>query len=567
MEKTSDFSGYVDERTSRYYASRAQALVEAYSAAVSPLEQIRAYLPAEGRALDIGAGSGRDLLWLRSRGYEAVGAEPSAELIAASGAKYPELTEALVPASLPELSGIEGPFDLILSNAVFQHLGDSLLFDSIFTIRRLLKPGGTFVLSVPKEYAGIDPATHRDSQGRYFKLRPAEEYRYLAERIGFELTHRLESEDSLGREGTAWVSLIFRSLSGEGRRPIEKIESVIREDRKTNTYKFALLRALGEIAVTTPHAARWQNDGYVALSLDYLAEKWLEYYWPILEDATLILQGARSAQRADIVFRESLSELIRSWGNRRGGLGTFKQAWLQGELPPELATQLKIALGKIKEGIKQPIRYAGTDEKIFGRRGSDILIDQSLWREFSLMGRWFEDSIILQWAQFSAGLKANQQNGISASTLIDTVFAGIEEKREVSIARQVYDEATALRCVWTDRPLDPGGKFDVDHVIPFSLWHNNNLWNLMPSDAKVNNQKRDKLPSRALLTARAPALRSNWELLYNRYRFRFALEAQRFMGSGEFSGGRQSFDELFRAFSEAVEVTALQRSVPRWEPA
>lgn len=88
----------------------------------------------------------------------------------------------------------------------------------------------------------------------------------------------------------------------------------------------------------------------------------------------------------------------------------------------------------------------------------------------------------------------------------------------------------------------------------------------MPSDAKVNNQKRDKLPTRALLTARAPALRMNWELLYDRFRPRFALEARRFMGAAQFSGSRQSFDELFRAFSEAIEVTAIQRSVPRWEP-
>ena len=269
-------------------------------------------------------------------------------------------------------------------------------------MRRLLRQGGSFILSVPLTYVDVNERSHRDSKGRYFRVRPAEEYIYLAERIGFRLRHSIENRDSLRRGGVSWVSLIFSSTDSDGRRPIEKIESVIREDRKTNTYKFALLRALGEIAVTTPHAARWINNRYVALSLDYVAEKWLEYYWPIMEGPSLILQGAKSANKADITFRKSMNELIAKWGSSRGGHGTFKQAWLQGELSPELNTLVRILLAKIKQGIRQPIRYAGTDEKIFDSQGADILIEQSLWREFSLMGRWFEDSIILRWAQFSA---------------------------------------------------------------------------------------------------------------------------------------------------------------------
>lgn len=38
----------------------------------------------------------------------------------------------------------------------------------------------------------------------------------------------------------------------------------------------------------------------------YLAEKWLEYYWPIVEGSVIVLQGARSETRADIAFRDSL---------------------------------------------------------------------------------------------------------------------------------------------------------------------------------------------------------------------------------------------------------------------
>ena len=91
-------------------------------------------------------------------------------------------------------------------------------------------------------------------------------------------------------------------------------------------------------------------------------------------------------------------------------------------------------------------------------------------------------------------LKGNLENGIAASQLIDTVFAGIEEKRDTAFARQVYGELDSLQCIWTGRLLKTDRNLAVDHVIPFSLWHNNNLWNLMPADDQVNNQKRDKLP-------------------------------------------------------------------------
>jgi very-short-patch-repair endonuclease len=46
-------------------------------------------------------------------------------------------------------------------------------------------------------------------------------------------------------------------------------------------------------------------------------------------------------------------------------------------------------------------------------------------------------------------------------------------------------------------------------VIPFSLWRNNDLWNLLPAHPAVNNAKRDLLPSQSLLRQRREALQ-NW---------------------------------------------------------
>jgi len=51
-------------------------------------------------------------------------------------------------------------------------------------------------------------------------------------------------------------------------------------------------------------------------------------------------------------------------------------------------------------------------------------------------------------------------------------------------------------------------------VLPFSVWRNNDLWNLLPSKAKVNNRKRDKIPSLELLDKRKDRIISYWQFLY-----------------------------------------------------
>jgi hypothetical protein len=117
-----------------------------------------------------------------------------------------------------------------------------------------------------------------------------------------------------------------------------------------------------------------------------------------------------------------------------------------------------------------------------------------------------------------------------------------------------------LTCVWTGRPL-PTNRMDVDHLIPYSLWRNNDLWNLLPSLAEVNRRKGDMLPARDLLYLRRDAIIVNWELTHATYPRRFESEAGAQTGHGGADLGR-----LFDGLVESVETTALQRACPRWRP-
>ncbi|WP_322496677.1 HNH endonuclease domain-containing protein [Chloroflexus sp.] len=44
--------------------------------------------------------------------------------------------------------------------------------------------------------------------------------------------------------------------------------------------------------------------------------------------------------------------------------------------------------------------------------------------------------------------------------------------------------------------------YAIDHVIPYAVWGNNDLWNLLPTLPQVNLAKSDALPARPLLIKR-----------------------------------------------------------------
>ena len=118
-------------------------------------------------------------------------------------------------------------------------------------------------------------------------------------------------------------------------------------------------------------------------------------------------------------------------------------------------------------------------------------------------------------------------------------------------------------CVWSGKRLKT--KFDVDHAIPFSLWMNNDLWNLFPISPLVNSNKRDKLPTTSLVKKRRGSIIYYWKLMRSEMTPRFDYEMERFTGLLRIDPFNWE-NKLFSYFIEAVEYTAIQRGIERWEP-
>ncbi|MDP7034864.1 MAG: HNH endonuclease domain-containing protein, partial [Planctomycetota bacterium] len=515
------------------------------------------------RILDIGSGSGRDLAHLVREGRQAYGVEPSKVFRQLAVETHPELRDRILdgslPDSLPDPDLLGGPFDGILCSATLQHIPRERLFDAAFSLKSLLGPRGRILLSIPSSRPDLDPE-NRDSQGRLFTPISPGELELLLERTGFRSIGRWTDSDSLERAGIEWTTLLFEIRTTGVIRPLDAIQSVLSQDRKVATYKFALVRALCEIAETRPRIASWRPDGRVAVPIEAVADLWILYYWPIFTSSRFLPQmnGEWSSQKRGLGFARELTALIDAYEKGRGGLTAFAIDHRNGAFPESISPLYGTLLKKLKVTIHTgPVTHAGGSLEtgpLFGYQRGKILVDGPLWHELTLMSHWIRDALVLRWAEKTSDLSSGE---ILPDQAVNPLLTRADPDRETRDARNVYEELPDLQCTWTGRPIT---RFEVDHLIPFSLWRNNDLWNLVPASPDANQKKRDKLPSRQLLQTRQDTIFHYWETTRNELPTRFLRESTVFSGTEN-----PSLETLFLALQESVEFTALQRNCARWE--
>ena len=110
--------------------------------------------------LDIGCGSGRDLLWLKQQGFMAAGFERSAGL-AALARRHSGCD--IIEGDFELFDFSKFSFDAILASGSFVHVPHHHLPHVLTSLRQALAPGGIFYLSVKQ-----GENTRTDSLGRTF---------------------------------------------------------------------------------------------------------------------------------------------------------------------------------------------------------------------------------------------------------------------------------------------------------------------------------------------------------------------------------------------------------------
>ncbi|MEV3971666.1 class I SAM-dependent methyltransferase [Streptomyces sp. NPDC050698] len=187
-----------------YYAQRAALLGQRYGSVA--FEEAHGGVldllpPAPAKVLDVGAGTGRDAVALARRGYQVVAAEPVRELREVAQSLNPCEDVRWVEDSLPALSHLQGPFELVLLSAVWMHLAPAERGQAMERLTTLLAPAGLLVVSLRR---GVPPTD------RVMFDVPAEEVVRDGERAGLRLVRLVEEgADRLGRADVWWQTVVL----------------------------------------------------------------------------------------------------------------------------------------------------------------------------------------------------------------------------------------------------------------------------------------------------------------------------------------------------------------------
>jgi len=331
---------------------------------------------------------------------------------------------------------------------------------------------------------------------------------------------------------------------------LHEISTIIERDSKDTTYKFALLRASIQATQEYDHYAIVE-DGKATFPLGLIVLKWIEYYYAIFQDERFIPQRNGDSPERSLAFRKLFINLIQHYSK---GLGyyQFQKDLKTGRCNPLQQMAVASLVKKIKDTVvRMPMHYIGgsinkggeifkynndsnfypekselTEEYIIRSCGT-FSIPSNYYEAFRLLGSFIigTRSLLFEWADFT--LRADIAKKFSRGEILQLLDLLYDKEREVGEIKSFYNQLAVsqnLYCVWSGRMIT--NNLNIDHMMPYSLWKNNDLWNLLPSANEINSKKKDKIPSCVILNSRKDDLIFYWELIYEKYPLRFSKEIQ-----------------------------------------
>ena len=364
------------------------------------------------------------------------------------------------------------------------------------------------------------------------------------------------------------------------------ISSILKHDQKVNSYKIALLRSINDVVLSFPDLAEHGKD--VAVPLRVLAEYWLSYYWPFMAPETPIYQGPRAQRQGgltnDVAFRPEMKSVYSEWARMlksvepKASDGFFLRNEMRvirkrKEYSKSFTKAYDSAIKKITSAIKMPIRYAGKGEwQIFaspkkyievaaqavaipGTKQNDLclLVSSDLWEGFHQLSLYIEALAIHQWSLFLEGVKQDEEGSLARGNIYEILTARPDNRRPLTWERNRIDvlimEGQKFQCPWTKKEITESGVYDVDHIIPVSVYPINEMWNLVPSDHEFNShRKRDRLPGPKALQHAMPIISQTY---------------QTYLLNSELSNAllEDSTNRFLRVSSESFSIPELRNAV------
>ena len=199
-----------------------------------------------------------------------------------------ELTALTIHAKAPHSSANSNDkaFSNLLISAELMLLNGAELIEAVSNVMAMAQNGARIFVGYPVPDTPDTPDTPRTYEqrggipiGRLISL--------FAGFGGKLLFHEPASDNFAGD------FFVFEKVDRQSKSGIDSIQEIIVKDRKTATYKLALLRALTQLAKFETNLATYYHDGnkeMVCLPLKRVAFYWFKFYFPLLKSASPVKQ-------------------------------------------------------------------------------------------------------------------------------------------------------------------------------------------------------------------------------------------------------------------------------------
>lgn len=382
------------------------------------------------------------------------------------------------------------------------------------------------------------------------------------------------------------------------------LNTIIERDKAVTSFKYALLRGTIEICQQYSHMAQpaeESGEGRISYPLGLLIERWILYYYPIFEHDQFIpqLNGERNLSEPSnkILFRRDFTDII-DYYRMYGGFSAFYSDFRRGNIPDELQPIMRELVRKVRVAITDgPIQHLGyshigktyavfdwdrnrfnlpknekiTPEHLIRHAGS-FSFHRDLESLFKFFGSFIigEGTLVSKWADFTVKISKAQGQQVGKDQLLAILSKTPDTTRHVQEASRFYNQLLAdtgeIFCIWSNKPIKTHDQLHIDHLLPFSLWKNNDFWNLIPAQATVNKQKRDAIPSPDLLWKREDAILHNWDLISQSYRQTFHQELTTALIGREIDDEREMRRTAFNNLIEKSRYLIEIRGYAAWNP-
>lgn len=564
--------------TSSFYQQNARQLSEQYNSV--PFETAHAswksYWPQQGeRVLDVGAGSGRDALWMAEQGAEVTALEPSVAMLeqgrALTGDKVSWLRDELPALKAAESLGMR--FDVILLSAVWMHVAPSNRTRAFRKLSNLLAPNGRLIITL----------RHGEfTDGRIGYPVSADELRQLAKQTALKVHAQSQSDDSFNRCDVWWQTVVL-SLPDDGSGDLNRVRHIIVNDSKASTYKLALLRVLLRIADAHPGCVIDRTDDEVSIPLGLVALYWIKAYKRLIDvgelqqnsnsDKGLAFITADGWQKIKHLSADDLTVGSLFTGEDAKALHKTIQASILAmktgpikfiysgsieDKKQEFSTTKPAKAPKAKESIY-------LDSEFFASYGSFVL-KQSLWECLRIYNAWIEPLVVNQWVMQMQRFRLNQESQVSLQTYHDCL-QWLSKDRDTNHVRDRVKELQKnkheISSVWSATKLRES--YQVDHCLPFAYWPNNDKWNLLPTTIGENQSKKDRLPSRERLIDSKTRILDWWQMAWGEqphHQQRFFTEAS--LSLPNIPPQCYDFEEVFQAMGLQISGVKSRLLVGEW---